>query len=260
LLDVQLNHAGEVVDGHVVSGPEGLRAAALQSVLQWHYVPDGSASRTVHVAITYQVPQPPGAPDSAREAQMAQILDSSKPIGTLVRIDTTELPPALQSAVRPQLQPFEGQGFSNHAMNQIRSILSAADSHLYTSTAVAPGQNFTLTVKLGTPPAMTLPANAPVAYQFPKGSVPRIVVGSRIQEVKLATKVAPANPTSAIGTVSIWIVISADGHVTNYHVQDGPTELQQAASDAVQQYTYKPTYLNESPCEVETLVNVTFGQ
>lgn len=121
LLDVQLNQAGEVVDGHVVSGPEGLRASALRSVLQWHYVPDGAASRTVHIAITYQTPPLPGAPDSAREAQIAQILDSSKPIGTLVRIEMTDLPPALQSALRPQLQPFEGQDFSNHAMNQIRS-------------------------------------------------------------------------------------------------------------------------------------------
>ena len=37
LLEVQIDATGNVTDARVVSGPEELRKAALQSVLQWHF-------------------------------------------------------------------------------------------------------------------------------------------------------------------------------------------------------------------------------
>src|SRR5690242_20576683 len=39
VVDATLDSTGEVVDARVVSGPEELRSAVLQSVLQWHFAP-----------------------------------------------------------------------------------------------------------------------------------------------------------------------------------------------------------------------------
>lgn len=49
-LEVTLDSTGNVADARVLSGPTELRRAALQSVLQWHFVPDGAqATRAVHL-------------------------------------------------------------------------------------------------------------------------------------------------------------------------------------------------------------------
>ena len=37
VLEVEIDEAGAVADARVLSGPQELRRAALQSVLQWHY-------------------------------------------------------------------------------------------------------------------------------------------------------------------------------------------------------------------------------
>ena len=50
-LEVTLDSTGNVADAKVLSGPTELRKSALQSVLQWHFAPDGAqASRVVHLA------------------------------------------------------------------------------------------------------------------------------------------------------------------------------------------------------------------
>ena len=43
LLDLAIDDRGEVSDARVLSGPDELRKAALESVLQWHYSPDAFA-------------------------------------------------------------------------------------------------------------------------------------------------------------------------------------------------------------------------
>jgi hypothetical protein len=51
-LEVTLDDAGNVVDAHVVSGPQELRKASLESVLNWHFTKD-AAKGTRLVNITY---------------------------------------------------------------------------------------------------------------------------------------------------------------------------------------------------------------
>jgi len=55
-VEVKLDAKGNVIDAHVLSGPDELRKAALQSVLQWHFASD-SAGATRVVQITFELPK-----------------------------------------------------------------------------------------------------------------------------------------------------------------------------------------------------------
>ena len=65
VVEVKLDSNGNVSDAHVVSGPDELRNAALQSVLQWHLMKNLAGS-TRQVTISFSLPdsaptQPPAA-------------------------------------------------------------------------------------------------------------------------------------------------------------------------------------------------------
>ena len=55
-VELALNPNGDVVDAHVISGPEEFRRTVLQSVLLWHYAPEGSSTRTVVVTVDFRLP------------------------------------------------------------------------------------------------------------------------------------------------------------------------------------------------------------
>src|ERR1039457_2144278 len=55
-VEVKLDAKGNVADAHVLSGPDELRKAALQSVLEWHFTSD-SAGTTRVVQITFELPK-----------------------------------------------------------------------------------------------------------------------------------------------------------------------------------------------------------
>ena len=79
----------------------------------------------------------------------------------------------------------------------------------------------------------------------------------------LKTKIDPVYPAEALkkhvsGTVVLGATISTEGLVESLRVISGPTSLQQAALDAVRQWSYRPYLLNDTPVEVETTVNVVF--
>ena len=56
-LDLTLNERGEVSDARVLSGPEELRRAALESVLQWHYAPSDIRSTNTLATLRFRVPE-----------------------------------------------------------------------------------------------------------------------------------------------------------------------------------------------------------
>jgi TonB family protein len=65
VVEVKLDSSGNVSDAHVVSGPDELRNAALQSVLQWHLMKNVAGSSR-QVSISFSLPdsvptQPPAA-------------------------------------------------------------------------------------------------------------------------------------------------------------------------------------------------------
>jgi protein TonB len=60
------------------------------------------------------------------------------------------------------------------------------------------------------------------------------------------------------GAVVLKAIISREGRIERVEVTSGPTLLARAASDAVQQWKYRPYLLNGEPIEVETEITVNF--
>ena len=56
LLDLAVDDRGEVSDARVLSGPDELRKAALESVLQWHYSPDAVRSISTQATLRFHLP------------------------------------------------------------------------------------------------------------------------------------------------------------------------------------------------------------
>jgi periplasmic protein TonB len=90
-----------------------------------------------------------------------------------------------------------------------------------------------------------------------------IRVGGRIKPPRIVSRVNPNYPplarqTRVQGDVVLDAVIDTEGNVVQLQVVSGHPLLIQAALDAVRQWKYEPTYLNEQVIAVQLIVNVTF--
>ncbi len=106
---------------------------------------------------------------------------------------------------------------------------------------------------------VTGPAPPPPAPAPPK----RIRVSTGVQEAKLSRRIIPVYPPIAKqariqGVVQLEAIIAQDGSIQNLRVVSGHPLLAQAALNAVSQWHYEPTLLNNEPVEVVTIVNVVF--
>jgi TonB family protein len=104
-----------------------------------------------------------------------------------------------------------------------------------------------------TPPADAVPAKPH-----------KIAISAGVAVGMIQQKIQPVYPAEAkaagvSGTVVLQATISRDGHIEYLRVVSGPAMLQQAAMDAVRQWTYRPYLLNGEPVEVQTTVNVIFS-
>ncbi len=91
----------------------------------------------------------------------------------------------------------------------------------------------------------------------------RVHVEHEVSQGLLIHKVRPVYPKKAIkhhiqGTVVLHALIGKDGIIRDLQVVSGPTELTQAALDAVRQWRYKPYLLDGELVEVDTTINVNF--
>jgi len=115
------------------------------------------------------------------------------------------------------------------------------------------GTDLNLMVKTAPPPTAP-PATAPPT---------RIVQGGNVQAAALLLSPQPAYPSLARaarqqGPVTLKAIISRDGTIQSLKVLSGPPLLVQAALEAVKQWRYRPTLLNQTPVEVETTITVNF--
>jgi protein TonB len=110
---------------------------------------------------------------------------------------------------------------------------------------------------------------SPVATSFGEplaerpGGARAISVATHVQEAKLISKPQPPYPPLArrlrvSGTVSVNALISEQGAVIGLNLESGNPLLARAAMDAVEQFTYKPTLVNDKPVRVRTRVDVIF--
>lgn len=110
-------------------------------------------------------------------------------------------------------------------------------------------------------PPVAIPGPPPVDPPPPKGPV---VVGGKIKppsRIKDAVPVYPlvAHAARVSGTVTIQAIIGKDGKVKDAKAVGSIPLLDQAALDAVRQWLFTPTLLNDVPVEVIMTVKVNFA-
>jgi protein TonB len=110
-----------------------------------------------------------------------------------------------------------------------------------------------------TPPP---PPPKPVAVAEP-APVTRLTVGGDVMASKLLHRVQPVYPEIARrariqGSVLLHGVITREGRISKLRVLSGHPLLVKAAMDAVSQWLYSPTLLNQKPVEVEAPIEVRF--
>ena len=108
------------------------------------------------------------------------------------------------------------------------------------------------------------PRNQPVTPDDQdKNKKKRISVGGSVQQAMLIRRVDPSYPPIAktlhkSGQVHIKAIIATDGSIESVQALDGDPLLVRSALEAVGQWRYRPTLLNGSPVEVETVVTVIY--
>lgn len=90
----------------------------------------------------------------------------------------------------------------------------------------------------------------------------RIHVKEDVQKAKLVHMVyavyPPASNKRLDGTVVLHVIIGKNGSVKSARPVSGPTNLMNSAVNAVLQWRYKPTLMNDVPVEVDTTVTLVF--
>ena len=151
VLDVTVDDRGEVSDARVASGPEELRRAALESVLNWHYSPDAVKSTSLAVALHFTVPdvktyafttRSDGVePETRRESKeqidqvKAKIAEMEKRESAidgarLTRIRTERVPQEVVQEITQQAGISIGDAISRDTIRKINKIAASIDEHI----------------------------------------------------------------------------------------------------------------------------------
>lgn len=109
------------------------------------------------------------------------------------------------------------------------------------------------------PPPPPPPPPAPAGHSGPT----RIAKGGDVMMATAIFRVPPEYPEAARkqriqGTVRLYTLVGTDGLVMATKSISGPTELVQAAIDAVKQWRFRPTILKGEPVEVECVLELIF--
>ena len=261
VVQVRLDSTGTVVDAQVLSGPDELRKAALESVLQWHFTRDASGA-TRQVSINFQAPAT-GAPASA-----ATVAAPPYPLTPAASAPTSE-PPTLKEINIHGLSEQERNELSSHLPVRIGDVLTRDSLQKLLAEVKQFDEHLTVGVRNSkTDKTATLVITAPGASSItvqqtlpPPGS---IKIDGVVQQAKIIEQVRPVYPPEAKaahiqGKVSLEAVIGMDGSVLSLKALPGGHPLLiPAAIDAVKQWKYQPTLLNGEPIEVVTTIDINF--
>lgn len=187
--------------------------------------PDSGRLAFVAAMPTPPLPPAPRPPVTAAATPTVQVNPNAAPIVAPDKIGE-EVIPAVQGAVG-------GVDLSSTGVGPVDSV------GFGTTIATAPE-----------PPPPTPPARP-------------VRVGGAVRQPVRVKGVPPVYPAIAqtarvAGTVVIDAVIDVDGTVRDARVLSGPSLLSGAALDAVRQWRYTPTTLNNQPVQVVMTVHVTF--
>lgn len=127
IVESTVNAKGEVTDARVISGPEELRNAALSSVLNWHFSPDGGLPPTVQTVVRFVAP-PQTAPATTVTATGPAVYTGP----SLRAISIIGLSDELAEKVRTNLPVHVGDAFGNDQQARVREAVKEIDEHLIT--------------------------------------------------------------------------------------------------------------------------------
>jgi TonB family protein len=289
---VKLDANGVVTDASILSGPDELRKAVLQSVLNWHFGRD-AAGGTRQVSVTFELPKEGPAPSTGVGVGIAEGVaggvgagigsgagaavggaPSASVKGGMVGLRGGMLPaPNEASASAPArvLKSITVTGLSDQAKADFLARLPVHEGDTLTPDVVK--QAILAMKEFDEHLSLSAYANngaadwriGPESAQEPVKALagPVIRVGGNIQAVNLVSKVTPAYPALAKqarvqGTVRLEATIGKDGTVQDLQVMSGHPLLAQAALDAVKNWVYRPTLLNGDPVVVKTTIDVNF--
>jgi len=286
-VQVRLDGSGNVMDASVVSGPDELRRAVLESVLGWHFA-KGSAGGTRTVTVSFQLPAPgqvqaaavfglaiapePRAEASARApaAQPAQTPGDASGIAAfnsshIARFDIRGLSDQARSDLLAALPFHVGDECSPGMLEKIRAAALAFDEHSEVSSNTYKGQTI-VTVMAPSAAAAAVPGGT-VSFSMRAASpLPGpIEVGGPVQASALIYGPRPQYPPMArqahiSGVVHLHATIAANGTIQQLEViPPSHPLLIPAAMEAVRTWRYKPTLLNGEPVAVETTIDVSFS-
>ncbi|HTS65157.1 MAG TPA: TonB family protein [Candidatus Acidoferrales bacterium] len=288
-VEATLDSAGNVADAHVISGPQELRRAALQSVLQWHFAND-NATLTRRVNIAFSAPQEPapqsgviagvvggvpggvaggivgGVPGTAPAPAMAARKGAAAPPSiagkTLTGYTVMGLTDQARSDLLARLPVHQGDTLAEDSFDSINKAVHDYDEHLTVARTFS--REGDIRIMIMAPGASTV-ARESVLPPPPNSdpNIRRITIGGNVQQTKLISQARPAYPPLAKqariqGVVQLQALIGIDGAVKNLQVIGGHPLLVEAALEAVQQWVYQPTLLNGQPVEVLTQIDVNF--
>jgi TonB family protein len=290
LAQVTLDASGNVSDASILSGPNQLRKPVLQSLLSWHFTKDAAGSSR-QIVVTFHLPDPkanaasqavpaPHAVDIAAQLQQAAgTLQSNRDTALGVLGSTPSAAPAAGSPqtirqitvsgldipedeVLSKLPVHVNDEWRPESMQALNEAVHQIDEHL--SVMVTGLKSSGIIVRITGPVAPPPPQPAMATATAPPAAPSVIPVGGRVQNMKRIYEEQPVYPPDAksariSGTVELAALIGPDGHIQQLNVVSGHRLLRQAALDAVKQWIYSPTLLNEQPVSVSTTIDVIFS-
>jgi TonB family protein len=142
----------------------------------------------------------------------------------------------------------------------VRSADEWVQKALQTKKARAESASMGRAVPPPPPPPTPPPPGSPQAAVAPQ----RIRVAGSVEQDRLISQAKPVYPLLAQqariqGVVRLSAVIGKDGRIQMLQVLSGHPLLVAAALEAVTQWVYRPTLLNEEPVEVATEIDVNFA-
>jgi TonB family protein len=201
----------------------------------------------------------PVYPDIAREDQVDGDVIMTATIaadGTVQNIKVTHgLPQLIRSAVHAvsqwQYEPYRVNGVAVPVATTIGIHFRFSSNQVNTNSSM-PQQQAEMVARQA--------IEKPVLPPTPAG-VMRI--SGRVMEVFVEKKVAPVYPADSIvvdarGTVIVLVTIGKNGEVKDTQVISGPSRFQEAATDAVKQWHWRPYRVEDEAVDVQTTVKLDF--
>ncbi|HLK61852.1 MAG TPA: M56 family metallopeptidase [Bryobacteraceae bacterium] len=250
VVEATLDASGNVTDARVVSGPEELRRAALDSVLQWHFA-DGSAGAVRPVNITFKAEGTLSAPAAGLPVGMMHALAGRQ----IKSINVLGLSAQARTDLLASLPVHEGDTLSADSIGNVVLSVHKFDEHLrLTGSLTAQGE---ASLQIASP--NYLADSKPEASQVPS----KIRVGGGVMQAKLVSQAHPVYPPDAKaariqGVVKLSAVIGKDGSIESLEVISGHPLLVPPTLEAVKQWKYEPTFLNGEPVAVMTQIDVNY--